>query len=142
MLPTWRRFRCGQYIKIYYTHGGPAGVICPDAERDLRWRRGKGTCGYAWASGHTAIYDSHDPVYTAAETRLTFKQRQVVGDLKSVLSIPIWTKAQKKVIGILNLDSGWNTDRTFLNHQDVVQRLEARARTFSTVLFPDGVKSH
>jgi hypothetical protein len=113
-----------------------------DDEYDLKWTRGKGTCGYAWATGHTAIYDSQNPDYKMAETRLSIKHRYVVGHIQSVLSIPIWAKAQPKVIGVLNFDSGWNVDRTFLNDQEIVQQLEARARMFSTVLFPDGVKSH
>jgi hypothetical protein len=143
MLPTWPRFMCGRrYIKIYYSHGGQAGIRYPDDEIDLRWKRGKGTCGYAWTKGHTAIYDSENEDFKAAEKRLMPAQRQVVGSLKSVLSIPIWSKERKKIIGVLNFDSKWNVDRTFFNDQDVIQHLEARSRLFSTLLFSDGVKSH
>lgn len=142
MLPTWRRFRLGCYLKIYYSHGGPAGVRYPDDELDLPWRRKNGTCGYAWAKKHTVIYDSQTPDFQAPEKRLTPKQRQVVGYIKSVLSVPIWSKKQKKVIGVLNLDSKWNVDRTYFHQENVIQRLEAWARVFSTMLFSDGVKPH
>jgi hypothetical protein len=47
MLPTWRRLRWGQYLKIYYWYGGVMGVRYPDSELDLKWAAGQGTCGFA-----------------------------------------------------------------------------------------------
>ncbi len=140
MLPTWRRFRLGCYLKIYYSHGGPAGVRYPDDELDLKWARKKGTCGYAWAVKRPVIYDSENHDFKAPEKRLTPTSIQVVGYIKSVLSVPIWSKAHKKVIGVLNLDSTWNIDRTHFHQEQVIRPLVARARVFSTMLFTDGVK--
>lgn len=140
MLPTWRRFRIGQYLKIYYSNGGPAGVSYPGAELDLKWTRNNATCGAAWAKERTVIYDSNTQGLKSPEGSLTTEQKEVVGDIKSVLSVPVWSKAHKKVVGVLNLDSKWNIDRTFFDRTEVVQLLEAQARLFSMMLFPDGIK--
>lgn len=142
MLPTWRSLRLGRYMKIYYWNGGPAGVIYPEAELDLQWSPRSGTCGYAWAKRRPVIYDSGNEDFGAPETRLSSKQRRVVGHIGSVLSVAVWSKARKEVVGILNLDSTSNVDQTFFNRQEVVERVEARARALSTVLFPDGVKAN
>lgn len=142
MLPTWRPFRLGRYLKIYYSNGGPAGIRYPDQELDLTWVKNDGTCGYAWAQRRTVIYDSENEAFKAPEKRLTYQQKQTVGNIKSVLSVPIWSKMEKRVIAILNLDSTWNVDRTLFHQEELIQILEAWSRVFSTMIFVDGVKAH
>lgn len=142
MLPTWRRFKCGRYLKIYYAHGGPAGIRYPDNERELKWTKENGTCGHAWAKEHTVIYDSQDHALRAPGNTLTKDQLGVVANVKSVISVPIRSKVDNSVIGVFNLDSTFNVDRTLFNQEPVVERAEAWARRFAKLLFSHGVKPH
>ena len=140
MLPTWRRFRCGQYLKMYYVHGGPANVMHSNEEQDLPWARGQGTCGFAWKVGRAVVYDSVNPAFTSPEKRLTRRQREVVGpSVKSVLCVPMKYPKSAKVVGVLSLDSGFNVDRTFFNRVEVSRKLDAWGRMFGRMLFEDGV---
>jgi len=142
MLPTWKKFKLGRYMKIYYTHGGPAGLSYRNDELDLRWDRKQGTCGEAWRKEHSIIYDSNTAGYTGPERSLTKQQIDCVGHLKSVLSVPIRHKESKKIVGILNLDSTHNVDKTFFDNQLVVNAITARANRLETILFEDGVKAN
>lgn len=141
MLPTWRRFLLGRYLKIYYSHGGPAGIVYPEGELDLEWRWKSGTCGYAWAKNRPTIFDSNDSRFSAPAKRLDKKQRTIVGDIHSVLSVPICLASDSKVVGILSLDSKFNVDNTRFANEQVVGKLIASAATFPNLLFADGVKT-
>jgi len=91
-----------------------------------------------------AIYDSVNPEYKAPEERLKPHHTNVVGDIKSVLSIPIWDRQSKKVIGILNLDSNVsNIDKTYFNKEEILLKMEARAHYLSPLLesFYNGVRT-
>lgn len=142
MLPSWRRLRFGRYLKIYYSNGGPGGLLYKDDELDLPWKRGQGTCGATWKKERGVVYDSAAEGLTGPKKNLTEKQIKIVGGINSVLSLPIWHKETKKVVGILNLDSIENVDKTFFNREEVVHAVTARAGPLSMMLFRDGVKSH
>lgn len=139
MLPTWSGLKC--FLKIYYSfpHQYPA------KETELKWKSEEGTCGYAWAMKCAAIYDSVNPEYKAPGERLKHHHIKVVGDIKSVLSIPIWDRQSKKVIGILNLDSSVsNIDKTYFNDRVVLEKIAARAQHLSPLLesfFYTGVRT-
>jgi len=138
MLPT--RSRLKRFLKIYYYYP----FAYSDNEIEIKWKSGEGTCGYAWAKKRVVIYDSVNPNYKAPEKRLKPHHIKVVGDIKSVLSIPIWDRQLKKVVGVLNLDSKVsNIDKTYFNKQEILQRMEARARYLSPLLEPfyDGVRA-
>jgi hypothetical protein len=129
MLPTWRRFKCGRYLKIYYAHGGPAKLRYNNDELELAWRswsKGHGTCGDAWSKEHVVIYDSVATGLKGPKTSLTQKQVATVSHIKSVLSMPIRHSETKTIVGILNLDSTYNVDKTFFNREDVVNVVTAR----------------
>jgi hypothetical protein len=142
MLPTWKRLKLGQYIKIYYTHGGLPGVSYRNDELDLRWKKKQGTCGEAWSKERSVIYDSNTDGYKGPEKSLTQQQLDTVGHIKSVLSVPIRHRETKKIVGILNLDSAHNVDKTFFDHQTVVNVIIARANRLESILFRDGVKAN
>lgn len=142
MLPTWRRLRLGRYLKIYYSNGGPANLILKNDEFDLVWKRGQGTCGEAWKKERRVVYDSAAEGLTGPRKSLTEEQVRIVGTINSVLSLPIWHNETKKVVGILNLDSIHNVDKTFFNREEIVNRVTARSGPLSMMLSPDGVKSH
>lgn len=138
MLPTWSGLKC--FLKIYYSFPHPY----PDKETELKWKSGEGTCGYAWAMKSEVIYDSVNPEYKAPGERLKPHHTKVVGDIKSVLSIPIWDRQSKKVIGILNLDSNVsNIDKTYFNDRDILEIIAARAHHLSPLLesFYNGVRT-
>ncbi|MCG8554025.1 MAG: hypothetical protein MJD61_01870 [Proteobacteria bacterium] len=141
MLPTgnrvWKR-----YLAIYYWDGGPARIAFPEAELNLRWMRQQGTCGSAWSKKRATIFDSEDEAYQAPAGRLTDRQKAVVGQVRSVLSVPIWSDPPREVIGILNLDSRFNIDRTLFHHQDIAKVLEASARSLGKVITPNGVAAN
>jgi hypothetical protein len=142
MLPTWKKFRLGRYLKIYYTHGGLPGLMYGNDELDLRWSKKQGTCGEAWSKERYVIYDSSTDALKGPEKSLTDEQIGVVDNIKSVLSVPIRHKETKKIVGLLNLDSTHNVDKTFFNHQSVANAMIARSNRFATILFRDGVKAH
>jgi hypothetical protein len=145
MLPTWRRFRCGQYLKIYYAHGGPAKLRYNNDELELAWRswsKGRGTCGDAWSKKHIVIFDSDASGLQGPAMSLTLKQLETVAHIKSVLSVPIRHSATKKIVGILNLDSTYNVDKTFFNREDVVNIVTATSSPLSMMLFRDVVAAH
>lgn len=140
MLPTrsrtWFRLKLN-YLKIYYSWPS----IYPADEIDLPWNMGEGTCGFAWQKKRVVIYDSER--YKAPEKRLKKQHRKVVGNIKSVLSMPIWDRQSKRVIGVLNLDSRSGIEGThFDDKETVLKRLEARAMLLSPSLasFSHGVK--
>lgn len=138
MLPTWSGVK--RFLKIYYYYPYPYS----DKETELKWKSGAGTCGYAWAKKSVVIYDSVNPEYKAPEERLKPHHTNVVGDIKSVLSIPIWDRQSKKVIGILNLDSNVsNIDKTYFNKEEILLKMEARAHHLSPLLesFYKGVRT-
>jgi hypothetical protein len=140
MLPTWRRFRLGRYLKIYYSDGGPAGSVYPGDELDLMWtRRWPGACGTAWLKKQRVIYDSATDNLKAPERKLSGVQKRVVGNIKSVLSLPIWSKEYEEVLGVLNLDSTWNIDRTLFDQREIVALAESWAGVFSRMVFRYGV---
>jgi len=142
MLPTWRRLRFGRYLKIFYSNGGPGGLLYKDDELDLPWKPGQGTCGVAWKKERGVVYDSVADGLTGPEKDLTEEQMNIVGGINSVLSLPIWHKETKKVVAILNLDSIENVDKTFFNREEVVHAVTARSGPLSMMLFRDGVKSY
>lgn len=139
MMPTWKKFRVGRFLKMFYSYGGPAGIRYSNEEQDLVWKRKQGTCGDAWAKKRVTFYDSENPSLKAPEKRLTQKQRNIVGYIKSVISLPIWSKEKDKLVGMLNLDSTWNIDRTSFDHEEIVRYLDANTGVFSHILFKDGV---
>jgi hypothetical protein len=142
MLPTWRRFRFGRYLKIYYCSGGPVGLVYKNDELDLVWKRGQGTCGEAWKKEWIVVYDSAAEGLTGPKKSLTQKQIGIVGNINSVLSLPIRHSETKKVVGVLNLDSIHNVDKTFFNAEQIVNAVTARSGPLSMMLCTDGVKFH
>lgn len=137
MLPTRSQLK-RKFLKIYYYY--PA---YPENEIELKWKSGEGTCGYAWAKKREAIFDSVNRNYKAPEKRLKPHHIKVVENITSVLSIPIWDRQSKELIGVLNLDSkGSNIDKTYFDKKEIIQSIEARARKFLSPLlesFYDGV---
>lgn len=141
MLPTWPRFRIGRkYLKIYYFRSEPPGGFFPESERGLRWYRGNGTCGWAWKENSAVPYDSVNPNYHRPKHRLSAKQLRIVGSIRSVLSVPIWKRDCNKVVGVFNLDSSYNVDRTLFDREEIVRAVASGASVLAGLLFDNGVK--
>jgi GAF domain-containing protein len=140
MLLTKRaRGLLGSYLKIYY-FACPEGAVYSNEERGLTWKKREGTCGWAWESREMSIYDSADPRYGLPADRLNKSQTSIVGNsIRSWLGVPILYN--DSVVGVLNLDSEQNIDRTKFADESVYRLAAACARDIGALCFQDGVKA-
>jgi hypothetical protein len=138
MLPT-QRFLLFKALYIWYT-ACDGGAVYTDAEKTCRWGRHEGTCGWAWSEATTTVFDSQRSDLKAPARRLKPRQSHVAGQVKSVLSTPVWEA--KKVVGVLNFDSTANEDETHFTDDDVVRLALAYAKILGPHCFGDGVKRH
>lgn len=139
MLPTsrWKGIG-GTYLKIYYV-SCPPRITYSNEERSLKWKKKVGSCGWAWKTKDPCPFDSEDKTLSLPAESLKPIQHRAVLHLKSVLSIPILDKETSKVVGILNLDSVENVEKTHFN-DGAVHRLALGMRdTLVAHCFPNGV---
>ena len=137
MLPTYGFFRNFKYQKIYYYYGGK--LIYNPAELELEWKAGIGCSGDAWSKQSVALFDSQNPDMQRPRESLTDSHNNVIGHVKSVVSIPI-TDVKNEIIGILNIDSTYNIDKTKFDYEDIIDLFRGGALLVSTVLCRNGVK--
>jgi hypothetical protein len=139
MLPTRKIRVANPYLRIYYTSSA-AGAYYTDEELSLGWKKEEGTCGWAWAKNSKSLYDSIEPDLQTPANRLTKakKDKDVVKNIKSTLSVPIWL--EDKVVGVLNLDSKQNVKDTLFIDDQVVALAMAWSEAFSGQCHEDGVK--
>jgi hypothetical protein len=139
MLPTKRlRGIGGTYLKIYHV-ACPPDIIYYDDEFSEVWKKREGTCGWAWEQGVRSIYDSKNAKLSLPAGRLTESQRRATSHLNSTLIWPIWDKDQNKVVGVLNLDSEQNIEKSFFLHDTIIDSTAACAQHLVAHCFPDGV---
>lgn len=123
-------------MTIFY-RACPNGISYSDEEIALKWKARNGLSGWVWKNKREAHYDRDTPNLAAAERR-SETQESVVGNLKSVYSVPIWS--QGKIVGILNLDSVEGINDTYFNHRFVLDLAGNFARDLAPILPNDGVK--
>lgn len=135
MLPVKRRFPLGRTrMKIFFYTDQYT-----EEERNTNWYKGKkgsGTCGEAWNLTQPVIFDSENADYRQPKDRLNEKQTAIarVLQIRSVLSLPIWDIRKNRIIGVLNLDSDYNMDRTYFDKENVVERGLEEAQFVAYVL--------
>lgn len=125
-----------------YTYAG----CYADEELECHWKPGMGACGQALKRKEVVFYDSENPKYSTPYESLSTKQKSVISDVHSVLSIPIWHRRQDRVIGVLNIDSKFNIDKThfddvsYLDGTSVVGHFKSVAESLAVILsaFVDG----
>jgi hypothetical protein len=138
MLPTRKwGLPWGASLKMYYSHC-PDGVIYTDEERALRWRKGQGTCGWAWKADDESIYDALRTDLSLPASRLTDKQRKTVEPIRSTLSVPIVYR--DAVVGVLNLDSKTTVGYTLFDSAEIVALAKACAIQLAPHCVPHGVR--
>lgn len=127
-------FCCGEYVEEEIE------MLWYKELKILWWKynRGTGTCGQAWSSGHYVCYDSENIDYSRPKKRLNKKQKdsQRLKRINSVLSIPITSLDNKRIIGVLNIDSDLNINRAFFNKDNVIYEGENQSKQLSNFL-PD-----
>jgi len=112
-----------------------------DKEKRWLWKRG-GTCGQAWKNKEVVFFDSKDSRFSAPQETLREGAKEITDGVASVLSIPIWSRRQDKVIGVLNVDSQDNIDKThfddvqFTRRFSVIRFLKTIAENLAIVLHP------
>jgi hypothetical protein len=137
MLPTRRaKGLFGSYLQIYYYY---APRPYNDYELSLQWKLKEGTCGWAWKYKITSIFDSLRPDLQLPSNRVTAAQAKVIGDLKSVMSIPIWHEG--KVVAVFNLDSDQNVADTHFDHPEIYVIATGFANSFGAQFYKDGVEA-
>lgn len=137
MLPT-SRWKVWRYMRIYYTARLPGSAAYTNEERVMRWRKGQGVGGWAWANGVAGIYDATRKGLNAAASSLGREHKPIVDRLKSVYSAPIWMNGI--VVGTLNLDSDAGLEETCFDDPRVQQIVATYADNLSAVCFADGVR--
>jgi len=94
-----------------------------DSELDLRYNPSKkqGTCGSAFSLNEITVYDSKDNPLSGGN--LNPVQKDVNGNIKSILSIPIYAdlNTAKHTIGVLNIDSKESIEETKFDSTEVQQ---------------------
>ena len=139
MLPTKRlKWLWWSYLQIYYV-ATPDNVIYSDDEISTVWKKGEGTCGWAWEQGRQSIYDSKDKKLSIPAARLNQSQHEATRDLNSTLSVPVWDKDKDKVVGVLNLDCEQNITESLFNNNEIVQLAAGCAQYLSAHCPSDGV---
>ncbi len=138
MLPTYNFFGKFQYLKIYYYYGGPEDTIYNPEELKLEWREGVGCSGEAWSEQKITLFDSQESSMQRPGNSLTETHSSVIGHINSVASIPI-TDVKNEVIGILNIDSTHNMDKTKFHNEDAIYLFKAGAELISPMLCKNGV---
>ncbi|MGH3088944.1 MAG: GAF domain-containing protein, partial [Rubrobacteraceae bacterium] len=129
----------GSHLAMHY-YAYPENGAYSNEARESKWNKGEGNCGKAWEFGKLRMYDSKDPKYRNSMGRLETTQAEVVNNsINSWLSVPI--RYNDAVVGVLNLDSGQNLDRTRFADRDVYLLAEAYARDLTTLCPQDGVKA-
>jgi len=125
------------FIKIYY-YSCQRGQAYSNEELSLKWKRDVGAIGNAWRTKEITLFDSANEKYGAPANSMGERFRRVVGNVGSVVSVPIIGKSGK-VIGVLSLDSTANIADTRFAEPEVVKLLQAYADTLQPVCFFDGV---
>lgn len=138
MLPTRKtRITLNPFLRIYYTFSA-AGAYYTGEELSLQWKKEEGTCGWAWAKNSNGIYDSIEPDLQLPAKRLAEAKKDVVKNIKSTVSIPIWL--EDKVVGVLNLDSKQNVKDTLFVDAEVLSLAVACSRIISGQCHEDGIE--
>lgn len=133
-----RRFRIFKRLRIVYT-ACPNGLSYSGDELKLRWRRAQGIVGAAWSNGQPVIYDSKDASLNGAAGTRSPKQREITDTLNSVYAVPLLSAST--VVGILNLDSQSNIDKTAFNHAFVTALASNYAGALVPFCFEEGVEA-
>jgi hypothetical protein len=85
------------------------------------------------------MFDSKDPRYNLPAQRLKESCHDAVMFLNSTLSVPIWDAGADSPVGVLNLDSKDNVDKTRFEDNAVYILASACARTLVAHCRPGGV---
>lgn len=138
MLPTKPlKGLCRSYLRIYYE--ATPNVVYNENEISTVWKKGEGTCGWAWKTGDKSIYDSNDKKLSIPASRLSPSQAEATGGLNSILSVPIWDNDKKNVVGVLNLDCEQGITESLFNKSEIVTLAEGCAQYLAAHCPPDGV---
>jgi hypothetical protein len=141
MLLTVKWWGFSRHLQLYYSYCPPKTIYSND-EQGLKWKKGIGTGGWAWKECMITLYDSKDPKLNGSYNSLSTSQKEIVGDIQSVLSLPIFDDDKKeRIVGVLNLDSQANVSDTLFHDSDVVRLAQAYAETLSCQFSVHGVKS-
>jgi len=141
MLIAKKRFRFSKRIKIFYSVGSFS-----DDEKNMLWKKGEktgcGTCGAAWSNKRPTIFDSKNEIFNVFSKRLSQKQQSVkkIKERNSVLSIQIKAKNKSNIIGVLNLDSKLNIDKTHFEEHEIIERAVVEVRKLIYFLPQEGVR--
>lgn len=94
----------------------------PAHELDFTFPKGIGCCGEAWKTRRPHWYDTvRQP---GAIKDMTPAQKELTKSLSSILSVPIFRpgdSGQRRVVGVLNLDSQKAVDQTRFDQEDVAK---------------------
>lgn len=114
-----------KYLKITVATPGHS-----EAELEIEWKKGYGTCGKAWRDVDQVIYDDQD----AHRQKMTKTQEELTSKVKCVLSTPILTRTGK-VRAILNIDSITdNVSGTCFDDEKVQQLAKTYAELLARIL--------
>lgn len=102
----------GTCLKMFETACPPMGDITySPEEKSLKWKKGQGTCGWAWGYGGYRVFDSQND-FTLLDTLNTAQSDAVLG-LNAIISFPI--NYENNVVGVLSLDSQQTMEKTKLS---------------------------
>ena len=95
------------------------------SDKEIRWlwKSGEGTCGQSVKYKEVVIFDSKDGRFGSPGETLRQGSTDIAKGVASVLSIPLWDRKRDRVIGVLNIDSKYNIDKTHFDDVSYKERI-------------------
>jgi hypothetical protein len=83
-----------------------------------------------------------DPMLKGPKTNLNASQQRATEGVNSVISVPLWLRREKKVIGVLNLVSTYHIAQTRFDDSDVIKLLSGYADSLAlaSAICVDGLR--
>jgi len=140
MLPLNKRFRFRRAaIKMFYYIGEYS-----DSEKDILWRvkgTGTGTSGAAWYKARPIAFDSSDKTYQSPLQDLNEEQEAVpeIIEIASILSVPVKSRADDRIIAVLNFDSQLSITSTLFECNEIQDQAIHQGRKVAHMLPQNGV---
>jgi hypothetical protein len=135
-LPT-RIFPFVWRLMIYYFHSSDGSTYSND-ELEMKFKKGEGAIGRAWAKKNIVLYDREDERFRSSIKSVRLKKTALVSKTSSVLAVPILVTG--KTVATLSLDSEFAINSTKFDQREITSLAQSHANGLAGLCFFNGVR--
>jgi transcriptional regulator with GAF, ATPase, and Fis domain len=122
---------------IYYFHSSDGSTYSND-ELEMKFKKGEGAIGRAWAKKNIVLYDREDERFRSSIKSVRLKKTALVSKTSSVLAVPILVTG--KTVATLSLDSEFAINSTKFDQREITSLAQSHANGLAGLCFFNGVR--